>query len=417
MSIHLESYSKEYELSFSLDSYCAILFVVAPVLLYILKKFIYIKIFTLSFFFTYPLFSFLILLSFNLILMCINYYVKRSRVKSNITILRQLSADIQDQEINGNYGFPKQERKRYYQAVGRESDFWENRIAYWEQRRLEKERKTTEERIQSVKVQKGRVKALMTRSREDIKLFLDKYETYDEQLKYIDDLSNYINHTYSDFGVDEEITAEIIELYKLERDRSVIIKALSELDYVDYDSIGDIYFNTYNPKIIHSDRINYYFVEAIADYYPETDREKLVDNIRAHIKKMRAKLFKLGLRADSTLFVENISDIGKVEFESYIKELYAYIGYEVEVLSENDRGADLILSHRNRKVAVQLRQSVDHISAHAIDEIMEAKTYYDCDRAMVVTNAYYTERTVECAAELNVELVNGRELVEMINSR
>ena len=366
-------------------------------------------------------FPFVLVLVFHGIRGYSNNRSERKRIRRNTLKLLELSTDRQDQAINrmdkGDVYFKREEREIYYRNLGRESDYFKYASEYWEHRSQKEEYRKEQERLQRIREHQELIKNLMTRCREDIKLFLDKYITRDERQKYIDDLSNYLNHTYSAFDVDDDMTVEIIEAYQKERSRSIIFKALSELDYVEYDNIGDIYFHTYNPKLVHSDTINYDFVEAIEDYYPGTDTAKLESNIRAHIKKTRAELFKLSLRSDSILFVENINDMQESEFLSYLKELFAYIDYKVETLPEKDMGADLIISHRSRKTAVQVRRSMDDIGSNAIKKAAAAKSHYECDRVMVITNANFTEIAKEHALGLNVELIDGKELVEMINSR
>lgn len=105
------------------------------------------------------------------------------------------------------------------------------------------------------------------------------------------------------------------------------------------------------------------------------------------------------------------SNIGKVdkmtgtEFEEYLAAHFDNLGYKVEHIGQSgDYGADLILSRDGISVAVQAKRYQDKVGVKAVQEVISAKEYYECDSAMVVTNSYFTPNAIQMATQCNVEL-------------
>ena len=105
------------------------------------------------------------------------------------------------------------------------------------------------------------------------------------------------------------------------------------------------------------------------------------------------------------------SNLGKVdkmtgtEFEEYLAAHFDNLGYKVEHIGQSgDYGADLILSRDGISVAVQAKRYQDKVGVKAVQEVISAKEYYECDSAMVVTNSYFTPNAIQMATQCNVEL-------------
>lgn len=106
------------------------------------------------------------------------------------------------------------------------------------------------------------------------------------------------------------------------------------------------------------------------------------------------------------------SDLSKVdkmageEFELYLKAHFENLGYRVKHVGQTgDFGADLILTDKNKtKIAVQAKRYNSTVGVKAVQEIISAKSYYGCDKAMVVTNSFFTAPAIEMAQKCDVEL-------------
>ena len=95
-------------------------------------------------------------------------------------------------------------------------------------------------------------------------------------------------------------------------------------------------------------------------------------------------------------------------------------GYSCDVTPKSgDYGADIIATDKKtgRKVAIQCKlYSVGHkVGIKAVQEVVSAKTYYQCDEAWVMTNSSYTNAAQEFAmktgAELKVYQVNATQII------
>lgn len=69
-----------------------------------------------------------------------------------------------------------------------------------------------------------------------------------------------------------------------------------------------------------------------------------------------------------------------------------------------DFGADIIAYKGFEKYAIQCKCYSSPVGVKAVQEVIAGKSYYDCDRAMVITNSTFTPSAVELAKKSRVEL-------------
>lgn len=96
-----------------------------------------------------------------------------------------------------------------------------------------------------------------------------------------------------------------------------------------------------------------------------------------------------------------------LEYEHYCAKRLAEEGfYNLVVTSESgDYGADIIgYDLEGRKICVQCKKYDSTVDISAIQEILGAKQYYQCDRAMVVTTSSFTKAALRLADSGRVEL-------------
>lgn len=110
-----------------------------------------------------------------------------------------------------------------------------------------------------------------------------------------------------------------------------------------------------------------------------------------------------------------ISDIDTMSgelFEKYLEVLFERLGYKVERTRYiGDYGADLIIQKDGIRTAVQAKRYKGKVGVKAIQEVVGAKGYYNCDRAMIVSNSYFTRQAKELASKNGVELWDRNDLV------
>ena len=103
-----------------------------------------------------------------------------------------------------------------------------------------------------------------------------------------------------------------------------------------------------------------------------------------------------------------IADIDKMDgktFEKYLKVFFEKLGYKVERTKYiGDYGADLVATNNGVKTVIQAKRYKSKVGIKAVQEAVASKGYYKCDRAMVVTNNYFTNQARTLASRNKVEL-------------
>lgn len=79
-----------------------------------------------------------------------------------------------------------------------------------------------------------------------------------------------------------------------------------------------------------------------------------------------------------------------------------------------DYGVDVIAKKYNQKYAIQCKRYNNKVSNKAIQEIYAGKEYYKCDKAMVITNNFYTQNAHNLANQTGVILLDRNYIIQMI---
>lgn len=116
-----------------------------------------------------------------------------------------------------------------------------------------------------------------------------------------------------------------------------------------------------------------------------------------------------------------ISDIDRMsgeEFERYLEVLFSQLGYQKVERTRytGDYGADLIVDKYGVKTAIQAKRSNSNVGVTAVQEVAAARAKYECTRAMVVTNSWYTDQARQLARANGVELWDRTALADAILS-
>lgn len=113
-----------------------------------------------------------------------------------------------------------------------------------------------------------------------------------------------------------------------------------------------------------------------------------------------------------------IADIDKLngkEFEEYLEVFFKKLGYQVHRTPyQGDYGADLIIRKDNIKTVVQAKRYTRSVGVKAVQEAAAAKDYYRGDKAMVVTNSYFSQQAKKLASATQVELWDRECLVSRL---
>lgn len=106
------------------------------------------------------------------------------------------------------------------------------------------------------------------------------------------------------------------------------------------------------------------------------------------------------------------------EFEEFLKAHFIRLGYQVESTPKTaDYGADLLLTGKDGCLTVvQAKRYTGKVPVKAVQEVVSAKAYYQCDSCVVITNSYFTQNAIHLAETTETELWNRDRLQEMLFS-
>jgi restriction system protein len=115
--------------------------------------------------------------------------------------------------------------------------------------------------------------------------------------------------------------------------------------------------------------------------------------------------------------IDDIDQMNGKTFEKYLEVLFEKLGYRVERTRYiGDYGADLVTAKDGVKTVIQAKRYKSKAGVKAIQEAVAAKGYYECSRAMVVTNSFFTQQAIELARRNQVELWDRSKLVSALLS-
>lgn len=104
-----------------------------------------------------------------------------------------------------------------------------------------------------------------------------------------------------------------------------------------------------------------------------------------------------------------------VAFEKYCVGLLEINGFKhIETTSiTGDHGADIIAMNNGLKFAIQCKYYSGTVGNSAVQEAFSAKSFYDCEIAVVMTNSTFSIQAQEEALKLGVKLWDKDKLAEM----
>lgn len=117
------------------------------------------------------------------------------------------------------------------------------------------------------------------------------------------------------------------------------------------------------------------------------------------------KLFyrKLGITPYKEISAKEMDGI---RFEQYCAEMLRTNGYKNVRLTKasGDQGVDILAEYKKEKYAVQCKYYSTPLGNKPVQEVYAGKTFYECDKAMVMTNNKFTKGAIELAESVNVKL-------------
>jgi len=125
--------------------------------------------------------------------------------------------------------------------------------------------------------------------------------------------------------------------------------------------------------------------------------------------------FERSLREKKPDILTEIDSMTGHEFEDFLIDLFTRLGYRVERNKiSHEQGLDFLLERHGERIACQVKRYNKPVGNRAIQEVIAARDYYHCKRALVVTNSSFTTSAKQLAERCNVELWGRKKLKEKI---
>ena len=128
--------------------------------------------------------------------------------------------------------------------------------------------------------------------------------------------------------------------------------------------------------------------------------------IRFFIKRLRIK---------KVFTMSDIDNMGGVKFEYYLADILRKLGYKDVIVTEKyDLGIDIIAIKDGVTWGIQAKRYNSMVKASAVRAAYTALSHYGCERALVVTNNYYSNPAKTLAASTSTILVDRDELARWV---
>jgi restriction system protein len=114
--------------------------------------------------------------------------------------------------------------------------------------------------------------------------------------------------------------------------------------------------------------------------------------------------------------IANIDSMSGVEFEQYLKRVITHKGYIVSTTRvTGDLGVDLVASGNGNKFAIQAKRYNNKVPRTAVSDAVAGMHHYGCNKAMVITNNYFSPGAIELAKSTGCILIDRDMLAKWIN--
>jgi len=189
--------------------------------------------------------------------------------------------------------------------------------------------------------------------------------------------------------------------------------------YPDADPIA-VYANLHPKR--QSDRLAMPFLQEILSRTKRAANRESVEPAVEHYRaefKLTAFSKDLEQRRRTEAFevsIEQVDRMNPFSFEELLGMIYEVDGYRMEVTKKSgDQGADVIIEKAGERCVVQAKLYSHPVGNGAVQEVLAARTYYKCQRAIVVTNNSFTRAAIELASSGNITLIGREELIRLLS--
>ena len=157
--------------------------------------------------------------------------------------------------------------------------------------------------------------------------------------------------------------------------------------------------------------------QAWADY-KELKRHSSLCN---RLKKARFRRDELAALLSSMKFQLIHSDwraLRSVDLEQFLQRVFEMLGYHVQTTKvTGDQGADLIVTGKGLKIAIQVKGYFDSVGNGAVQAVVAAMPFYQCTSCAVITNSRFTRGAIQLANANGCRVIDGNQIPDLIEGR
>jgi len=117
--------------------------------------------------------------------------------------------------------------------------------------------------------------------------------------------------------------------------------------------------------------------------------------------------------------MKKIDAMDGVEFEEFVCGMLRRSGYKDVRMTpaSGDYGVDIVAFFKGSKYAFQCKRYASNLGVKPVSEVYSGAAMYKAERAVVVTNSYFTAAARKMAEELQVELWDRDTVIRMKDRR
>ena len=120
----------------------------------------------------------------------------------------------------------------------------------------------------------------------------------------------------------------------------------------------------------------------------------------------------------SNISMDDVDKMSGIEFEHFVADLLKKQGYtKVRLTEKYDYGVDIIAFKDGLTWGVQVKRHSGLVKANAVRQVVTGLKIYNCDRAMVITNSYFSKVAIKLAKSNNCILINRDAIVRNLASK
>lgn len=195
-----------------------------------------------------------------------------------------------------------------------------------------------------------------------------------------------------------------------------------DIDIVKREYIGNVILSG-EIDISHVRFILMYYLISKEDYFEISlhdsflSQSKIIQEVTENINSsdIKSKLKTKQKRRISKYTIDDVDLMNGAEFEEFVGLLFKKMGYSSQVTKQSgDQGLDVIASKNGTKVGIQAKCYSNTVGNSAVQEAVAGKSFYNCDKVIVITNNYFTSAAMELARSNGVILWNRDMLKEKI---